>query len=111
MKLTSSQLRRIIAEEVKAARRRRDPEPPQPGSPEYEELQQRYAREAADAAARSEAQWMGYLSKYPKLLAKLDAAAFMEKLRARERGAQGGGWSIGKAEVVAEFLAALEAQS
>ena len=101
MKLTATQLRNIIAEEIKEARA---PKAPLPGPADW-------ARMADESRARNEKTWMGHLAAYPKLLASLDSEAFLEKLHAREEGAAGGGWSLGKAEVVAAFLEELEAQS
>jgi len=104
MKLTATQLRKIIAEEITQARA---PRAPLPLGPSRSDM----ARGADERAARNEATWMGYLAKYPKLLASLGRGALLEKLHTREEGAAGGGWSLGKAEVVAAFLEALESAS
>lgn len=104
MKLTSSGLRKIIAEEVAEARKARRPTPATPeGS--FEDFERGAAKRVADR------RWADLSRKFPKLTKRVGRDAFDREWAAREEGAAGGGGHLTYADEFRILLDLLEEEA
>jgi len=97
MKLTSIQLRKIIAEEVEAVTQA--PRKKSTMSDEtFAEFEAGYSKRVVDR------RWTSLSTVYPKLTAKVGREAFDREMASRNRGALGGGGHYGGPEAEFETL-------
>lgn len=98
MKLTSIQLRRIIAEEVEAVTQAPRKKSKSASDETFAEFEAGYSKRVVDR------RWASLSTVYPKLTAKVGREAFDREMASRNRGALGGGGHYGGPEAEFETL-------